>query len=209
MWDIDDEEEVTHLRGYDQFIDVNHFVRTGFDLKIPREKIGTVTSMSKVKNMTRNSLSTFYCIPKAPHLKYSGYCYNLFSVLDMREFMYIKGKLEKNEMVKSVDLKSITAEIYHITIFDFFKDEPDIIQLIRDQVFHYVQDLESHTTESGANFDNIYIRNVFHLLQLPSADNTQNPRSVLSYQHQREAITEHISKKLMGSKATESDKIYC
>jgi hypothetical protein len=35
VWDVDDMEEVTCLRGYDQFIGVQNFVRTGLNLYIP------------------------------------------------------------------------------------------------------------------------------------------------------------------------------
>jgi hypothetical protein len=35
MWDIDKMEEITCLKGYSQFIDVKHMVRTGLRYYIP------------------------------------------------------------------------------------------------------------------------------------------------------------------------------
>jgi hypothetical protein len=118
MWDIDKEEEVTCLRGYTQFIDLKHMVRTGLNYYIPNLKRGKkVASMQKVKAITHNAFNTFYCIPSEKSRSNIGTCFKLFSVLDLHEFKFISQKVIKNEVVKLVDSEAVTAEIYGVSIF--------------------------------------------------------------------------------------------
>lgn len=93
-----------------------------------------VRELTKVKNITHDRLKTIYCIPKVVNIKSSAICFTLFSELDAIEFKQIKNKRDNNEIVKQIDPVSVTAMIFGATIFSFFWQDADVIELIFEQI---------------------------------------------------------------------------
>ena len=74
-----------------------------------------------------------------------------------------------------------------MSIFQFFKDEPDLFTLIREKIES--KQLEQICTIDGMMFDHIYIRQIFYLLQLPLfGEKSAERRSLLSKIHQNRDI---------------------
>ena len=109
-------EEVTCVRGYDQFTNVLNYVRSGVGYKLVYTKSRAVNQIKKFKRVTHNARNTFFCIPKTSG-ENQGTCFKLFSILDLHEFKYIQEKIDKKEVIKVVDSESVVAEIFQNTIF--------------------------------------------------------------------------------------------
>ena len=109
-------EEVTCVRGYDQFTNVKSYVRSGVGYKLVYTKSRSVNQVKKFKRVTHNSRNTFFCIPNTGGENH-GTCFKLFSNLDLYEFKFIQDKIDKKEVIKVVDSESVTAEIFQNTIF--------------------------------------------------------------------------------------------
>ena len=59
MWDIESEKEVSTLAGYDQFLTVDTFVRTGHTLYLKYEK----QKMKKFKPLIHDYSYNLFCMP--------------------------------------------------------------------------------------------------------------------------------------------------
>ena len=99
--------------------------------------------MNKVKRVTHNSESTIFCIPK-PEGRKLAICFTLFSAIDAQEWQYVMNKMNRSQVVKIVEQRSVTAEIYGVSIFEFFDEHPSLVNAIKDQIEN--QHLEPYTT---------------------------------------------------------------
>jgi hypothetical protein len=121
-------EEVCCLRGYKQFIHVQKFVRNGLNFYMPNLKKGKkVASMQKVKAITHNASNNFFCIPREKSRGNIATCFKLFSVLDLHEFKFISQKMSKNEIVSLIDNRTVTADVYGVSIFQHFVGSSAVI----------------------------------------------------------------------------------
>jgi len=101
---------------------------------IPKSVGIGIREFTKVKKITHDRSKTIFCIPKVNNIKSSAICFTLFSELDAIEFKQIKNKREENEIVKQIDPISVTSVIFGVTIFSFFWQDADVIELIFEQI---------------------------------------------------------------------------
>ena len=96
-----------------------------------------------------------------------------------------------------VDDQAVTADIQGMSIFQYFKEEPDLFTLIKENIES--KQLEQICTNDGMIFDHIYIRQIFYLLQLPyfqEKSGTAEKRSLMSKIHQNRDIALSMQQEL-------------
>lgn len=135
IWDLAGKNEIQHMMDYEKYTKLENFVRTTFLLyRIPEAKKRNFSKDQSLVNyrLSCNFNQTLWSFPGIEDEERSSLLqtFSEFDIMEMLFFHRIESKITNDTVDTNIDLRTMLADVYGMTMVQAFHNNPKLLQNI-------------------------------------------------------------------------------